>query len=142
MSNEERPIPIPRPRQSKSITDETDSTSRAYENFTIKQSSASLYDSLNAQLSDMREEMQKPMPMPRSSKNVAVTNYENSPLNNETESYQQPDLPPKTGAIRKTSNIPKVDKLNNDDSKDDVLSQSSSTSSKSNSEKFATPSPS
>lgn len=150
MSSEERPVPIPRPRQLKSTSDETDSGSRAYENFTIKSpSNASIYDALNAQLSDMKVEMQKPMPMPRSSR---TKNYENTQLNNvnnnnEEQSYQQPDLPPKTGAIRKVPNIPVEDKLNNNrqetvvEHADEVLSNSSSTSNKSGVDKFATPSP-
>lgn len=146
MSNEERPIPIPRPRQLKAISNETDLS--AYENYVIKQASnASLYDALNAQLQDLRVEMQRPQPMPRSSK--PVQNYENTTLNNCEQSYQQPDLPPKTGAIRKTSNIPKVENKLDDDkespevesNKDDVMSLSSSTSGKSNSEKYVTPSP-
>lgn len=152
MSSEERPVPIPRPRQSRPISDETDSASRAYENFTIKPpANASIYDGLNAQLSELKVEMQKPLPMPRSNKN---RNYENTQLNNiadnnseQTQSYQQPDLPPKTGAIRKTPNIPKEDKLNNNrqetvaEHADDVLSNSSSTSGKSGGDKFITPSP-
>lgn len=156
MSSEERTVPIPRPRQLKSTSDETDSASRAYENFTIKPppANASFYDDLNAQLSKMKVEMQKPMPMPRSNKN---RNYENQQLNNinnnssseQPQSYQQPDLPPKTGAIRKTSNIPQEDKLNNNSSRhemvtehaDEVRSNSSSTSGKSGSDKFQTPSP-
>jgi hypothetical protein len=151
MSSEERPVPIPRPRQSKT-SDEIDSSARAYENFTIKPpANASIYDGLNAQLSEMKVEMQKPMPMPRSNKN---RNYENAQLNNiannnseQPQSYQQPDLPPKTGAIRKTPNIPKEDNLNNNrhetvaEHADDVLSNSSSTSGKSGGEKFITPSP-
>lgn len=152
MSNDERPIPIPRPRQLKSTSDETDSASRAYENYAIKQAAnASLYDALNAQLNDLKVEMQRPQPKPRSSR--PVQNYENTTLNNSEpqQSYQQPDLPPKTGAIRKTSNIPKLDnKLGNEDdknspetesNKDDVMSLSSSTSGKSNSDKYITPSP-
>lgn len=144
MSNEERPIPIPRPRQLKAISDETDSS--VYENYVIKQAAnASLYDALNAQLQDLRVEMQRPKPMPRSSK--PVQNYENTTLNNCEQSYQQPDLPPKTGAIRKTSNIPKVENKLDEESpeiesnKDDVMSLSSSTSGKSNSDKYVTPSP-
>lgn len=149
MSSEERPVPIPRPRQLKSTADETDSAARAYENFSIKPpANASFYDALNAQLSEMKEEMQKPLPMPRSNKN---RNYENAQLNhvnnNSEHAYQQPDLPPKTGAIRKTPNIPKEDNLNNNrqetvaEHADEVLSNSSSTSAKSGSDKFATPSP-
>ena len=152
-SSEERPVPVPRPRQLKPTSDEIDSNSKAYENFTIKPPiNASFYDNLNAQLSEMRVEMQKPMPMPRSTKS---RNYENAQLNNNDEeqkpqSYQQPELPPKTktGAIRKTSNIPKEDKLNNnkhesvvEHAADEVLSNSSSTSGKSSSDKFVTPSP-
>lgn len=153
MSNEgERPVPTPRPRQLKSTSDETDS---AYENFTLKPLPAkeSFYDELNAQLNDMKVEMQRPMPMPRSSKAIS-RNYENSPINNSEpppSPKQQPDLPPKTGAIRKTPNIPtqlenklnnNVESTENNNNKDDVLSlSSSSTSGKSNSEKFVTPSP-
>ena len=153
MSSEERPVPIPRPRQLKSISDETDSASSAYENFTIKTpASTSIYDGLNAQLSELKVEIQRPMPMPRSSANKS-RNYENTQLNNiinnnseQPQSYQQPDLPPKTGAIRKTPNIPKDDKLNNNRQEtvaeiDDVLSNSSSTSNKSGGDKFHTPSP-
>lgn len=153
MSNEERPIPIPRPRQSKAFSDETDSTSRAYENYAIKQTAnASLYDALNAQLNDLKVEMQRPQPRPRGIK--PAQNYENTTLNNcesPQQSYQQPDLPPKTGAIRKAPNIPKLEnKLENDEdkespevesNKEDVMSLSLSTSGKSNSEKYVTPSP-
>lgn len=149
MSSEERPVPIPRPRQSKSTSDEIDSASKAYENFTVKAPvNASFYDDLNAQLSEMKVEMHKPLPMPRSNRNK---NYENTQLNNnnceQSQSYQQPDLPPKTGAIRKTPNIPKEDKLNNNrpelvaEHADEVLSNSSSTSGKSSGDKFITPSP-
>jgi hypothetical protein len=134
MSDENRPVPTPRPRQLKSTSDES-----AYENFTIK---PSLYDSLNEQLGEMRVEMQRPIPIPTPRVRVTNRNYENTQLNN------QPDLPPKTGAIRKTTNIPKVE---NDLSEeqvqesrkdtDDILSISSSTSGKSNSEKYTTPKP-
>lgn len=162
MSNEERPVPTPRPRQIKSTSDEIDSNSNAYENFTIKQptTSAGLYEMLNDQLKSMRVEMERPSPAPRTSKPV-VGNYENTTINNNNNnnnevSYQQPILPPKTGAIRKTSNIPKVDNNlndkesievntfnNNETKKDDELSVSSTTSEKSNekNEKYVTPSP-
>ncbi|KAL7032201.1 hypothetical protein ACKWTF_007254 [Chironomus riparius] len=146
MNNENRPIPVPRPRQLKTTSDEIDSSSKVYENFTIRpKSSASFYDAVNAQLNEMKLEMQKPLPSPRTKLNTR--NYENSPLNN-----NQPELPSKTGAIRKAINIPKVEnniketteKSNLEERKketDDVLSLSSSTSGKSNSEKFVTPSP-
>ena len=146
MNNENRPIPVPRPRQLKSTSDEIDSSSKVYENFTIRPaSSASFYDAVNAQLNEMKLEMQKPLPTPRTKLNTR--NYENSPLNN-----NQPELPSKTGAIRKAINIPKVEnnikeateKSDLEERKketDDVLSLSSSTSGKSNSEKFVTPSP-
>jgi hypothetical protein len=149
MSDENRPVPTPRPRQSKS--DETDAAPSVYENFSIKPaaSTASLYDSLNEQLSEMRAEMQKPVPTPRS-RVVINRNYENTQLNN-----HQPELPPKTGAIRKAPNIPKVENNLNDDKEDneelqqqqsrkdtdDILSISSSTSGKSNNEKYTTPRP-
>jgi hypothetical protein len=159
MSEESRAVPIPRPRQLKSTSDETDSASKVYENFTIKplpsdSSTTSVYDQLNAQLSELRAEAQKPLPTPRT-KVVAKRNYENSPDFTRLNNLQQPDLPPKTtGAIRKTTNIPKVennlndaivDEDKNDKSQhdlDEVLSMSSSTSGKSNSEKFITPNPS
>lgn len=146
MNNENRPIPVPRPRQLKSTTDEIDSSSKVYENFTIRsRSSASAYDAVNAQLNEIKIEMQKPLPTPRTKLNTR--NYENSPLNN-----NQPELPSKTGAIRKTINIPKVENNIKESTEksdlqekkketEDVLSLSSSTSGKSGSEKFVTPSP-
>ena len=146
MNNENRPIPVPRPRQLKSTSDEIDSSSKVYENFTIRAtSSASVYDAVSAQLNEMKIEMQKPLPTPRTKLNTR--NYENSPLNN-----NHPELPSKTGAIRKAINIPKVEnnikesteKSDLEEKKketEDVLSLSSSTSGKSGSEKFVTPSP-
>ena len=146
MNNENRPIPVPRPRQLKSTSDEIDSSSKVYENYTIRPTStASVYDAVNSQLNEMKIEMQKPLPTPRTKLNTR--NYENSPLNN-----NQPELPSKTGAIRKAINIPKVEnnikeateKSDLEESKketEDVLSLSSSTSGKSGSEKFVTPSP-
>lgn len=146
MNNENRPIPVPRPRQLKSTSDEIDSSSKVYENFTIRStSSASVYDAVNAQLNEMKIEMQKPLPTPRTKLNTR--NYENSPLNN-----NQPELPSKTGAIRKAINIPKVENNIKESTEksdlqekkketEDVLSLSSSTSGKSCSEKFVTPSP-
>lgn len=147
MNNNNRPVPVPRPRQLKSTSDEIDSSSKVYENYTIRTTStSSVYDAVNAQLSELKLEMQKPMPTPRTK--LMNSNYENSSLNN-----IQPELLSRTGAIRKTPNIPKVE--NNikepnertpetvERSKDteDVLSLSSSTSGKSGSEKYVTPSP-
>lgn len=148
MSNEKRPVPVPRPRQLKSTSDEIDSSSKVYENFIIRPySSASAYDEVNAQLNAIKLEMQKPMPSPRT-KIVNNRNYENTTLNNNI----QPELPSITGAIRKTPNIPKVENnikesperpepVEKKKDTDDVLSLSSSTSGKSGSEKFVTPSP-
>lgn len=156
MSDENRPVPVPRPRQSKTASDEIDATSKVYENYTIKAavSNSSVYDALNEQLSELRAEMQKPIPTPRA--RVANRNYENTQLNNHH--HHQPELPPKTGAIRKTANIPKVENNLNDDKvedeakieneerikkdTEDIMSLSSSTTSgKSYSEKYTTPSP-
>jgi hypothetical protein len=141
--------PIPRPRHLKPSTDETDTTSKVYENFQLPKS---VYDELNAQLSDLKtENVQRPVPTPRARTNMGKSrNYENSPetatrLNNQNE-LSSPTS--KTGAIRKAPNIPSV-KNNLDetetvqDAKDfDILSQTSSTSGKSSGDsKFTTPSP-
>ena len=147
MSEGERPIPKPRPRQLKS-TDETDRASKVYENYTlpISPKTESVYDNLNAQLSEFKADAgHRPVPTPRA-RASAKTDYENSPklMNNDNEIS-----PPRTtGAIRKVPNIPSV-KNNFEESEADeklrdvdVLSQNSSTSGKSSGElKFSTPSP-
>jgi hypothetical protein len=149
MSEGERPVPKPRPRQLKS-TDETDRSSKVYENYTLPtvvKKTESLYDNLNAQLNDLKADaVHRPVPTPRGRTTITPkSDYENSPkpLNNDTETSPSRT----TGAIRKVPNIPSV-KNNFDDNepedrsqKDaDVLSQTSSTSGKSDS-KFTTPSP-
>lgn len=148
MNNNDRPAPVPRPRQLKSTHDDIDSSSKAYENFTIRTvSTSSVYDAVNSQLNQMKLEMEKPVPSPRTKIVNNKNFYENSPipLNN----AQTPEVPSRTGAIRKAINIPRVEN-NIGDSNDaddrrmeteDVLSMSSSTSGKSGSEKYVTPSP-
>lgn len=148
MSEGERPVPKPRPRQLQS-TDETDRSSKVYENYTLPTppKSESVYDSLNAQLSELKvDAVHRPVPTPRTRSIVPKFDYENSPkpLNNDAEAS-----PSRTGAIRKVPNIQSVknnldenevdDKLQKDF---DVLSQTSSTSGKSSGDsKFVTPSP-
>ena len=160
----EKPIPVPRPRQTKS-TDETDTSAKVYENYTLPiNKTQSVYDSLNAQLNELKaESVHRPIPVPRA-RNIGPpkNDYENSPdsafsakpLNNHQAIAEQ--LPTRTtGAIRKAPNIPSV-KNNLDNSehvhdksaeerslKDfDVLSQNSSTSGKSSGDsKYTTPSP-
>lgn len=160
MSESERPIPIPRPRQTKS-TDETDRSSKVYENYALPpMKSESVYDNLNAQLNEIKlDAVHRPVPVPRARVNASRRDYENSPdtarpLNNEQPSAELSPLRT-TGAIRKAPNIPSV--RNNFDNPEpvtaqaseerslkdfDVLSQGSSTSGKSGGDsKFATPSP-
>lgn len=155
MSEGEKPVPVPRPRQLKP-TDETDSAPKVYENYTIPidKKSASVYDSLNEQLSEMKTEALRPVPVPRLRvQTTPKSEYENAPetakpLNNQQTAADT--SPSRTGAIRKAPNIPSVknnfdetpaDLNKSDDGHDfDVLSQTSSTSGKSDS-KFATPSP-
>lgn len=160
MSEGEKPIPVPRPRQTKS-NDETDTSSKVYENYSLPTGKApSVYDNLNAQLSELKTDAvhHRPVPVPRA-RNAAPSKsaYENSPdiakpLNNQQPVVDQSPLRT-TGAIRKAPNIPSVknnfeshepvhDKTAEDKSlKDfDVLSETSSTSGKSDS-KYATPSP-
>lgn len=163
MSEGEKPIPVPRPRQTAKSTDETDRSSKVYENYVLPSlstsKSGSVYDSLNAQLSELKaDNAHRPVPTPRARSNQAPsTVYENAPetaipLNNQQRAA--PEIPRTTGAIRKAPNIPSVknnldtqavpDKAHDDSSlKDfDVLSQTSSASGKSSGEnKFATPSP-
>lgn len=149
MSEGEKPVPKPRPRQLKS-TDETDRASTVYENFTLPKAVKveSVYDNLNAQLNELKvDAVHPPVPTPRARTVVSKCDYENSPkpLNNENVETTSRT----TGAIRKAPNIPSV-RNNLDDSepeersqKDfDVLSQTSSTSGKSCGDgKFTTPSP-
>lgn len=152
-----KPIPVPRPRQTKA-SDETDTSSKVYENYTIPSNkSESIYDSLNAQLSELKADaVHRPVPTPRARVTTAAP-YENAPdtarppLNNKELSPTR-----NTGAIRKAPNIPSV--KNNLDEPDhvhvvrtagteslkdfDVLSQTSSNSAKSGGDsKFNTPSP-
>lgn len=161
MSEGERPIPVPRPRQTKSI-DETDRSSKVYENYALPTKSGSVYDNLNAQLDEIKSDaVHRPVPVPRArvSATAAKRDYENSPdtarpLNNQQQSAEHSPART-TGAIRKAPSIPSV-KNNFDESepivtrtpeerslKDfDVLSLGSSTSGKSSGDsKFATPSP-
>lgn len=150
MSEGEKPVPVPRPRQLKS-TDETDATSsRVYENYTIPGHKSSVYDNLNEQLDELKAEaaVQRPVPTPRARVSAAPKiNYENAPrpLNN------QDEISPsrKTGAIRKAPSIPSV-KNNLDDNTELVMTTStesresdvlSQTSSNSNDSKYQTPSP-
>lgn len=152
MSEGEKPIPVPRPRQLKT-TDEPDAAPKVYENYALP-INASVYDSLNEQLMEMKAEALRPVPVPRARVTVtAKREHENAPeaakpLNNQQSSAEL--SPSRTGAIRKAPNIPSV-KNNLDDIpsvmnrsdevKDfDVLSQTSSTSGKSDT-KFSTPSP-
>lgn len=157
MSEGEKPIPVPRPRQLRS-TDEPDAAPKVYENYVlpVKKVSASVYDDLNAQLNQLKVEAQRPVPTPRARIAVASKkDYENSPesakpLNNQHVTELSPSR--QTGAIRKTSNIPNI--RNNLDSTEssldtsgegrdfDVMSQNSSTSDKSSADsKYNTPSP-
>lgn len=158
----EKPIPVPRPRQTKS-TDETDTSSKVYENYTLPTNSTqSVYDSLNAQLNELKADAvhHRPVPVPRA-RNVGPpkNDYENSPESAKPLNNQQPvaeQSPSRTtGAIRKAPNIPSV--KNNLDSNEpvhdksaeerslndfDVRSQTSSASGKSSGDsKFTTPSP-
>ena len=147
MSEGERPVPKPRPRQLKS-TDETDRASKVYENYTlpVPPKIESAYDNLNAQLNEIKADAgHRPIPTPRA-RASAKTDYENSskPMNNDIEISPSRT----TGAIRKVPNIPSV--RNNFDESEadeklrdfDVLSQNSSTSGKSSGDlKFSTPSP-
>lgn len=152
----EKPTPVPRPRQTKS-TDETDRSSKVYENYTLPLNSktASVYDCLNAQLDELKADpINRPVPTPRArTAEARRREYENSPeaampLNNTELSPSRT-----TGAIRKAPNIPNI--KNNLDETDhtqvktpeerslkdfDVLSQTSSNSAKSDS-KYTTPSP-
>lgn len=159
MSEGEKPIPVPRPRQTKS-TDETDTSSKVYENYTLPTiKTQSVYDGLNAQLNELKADaVHRPVPVPRI-RNIGLpkADYENSPESAKPLNNQQPlaEQSKTTGAIRKAPNIPSVknnldnkepfnDKVADDKSlKDfDVLSQTSSTSGKSIGDgKFATPSP-
>lgn len=152
---EKQPIPVPRPRQTKS-TDETDTSAKVYENYTLPTSrTQSVYDSLNAQLSELKADaVHRPVPVPRARHIVNRNEYENSPdsakpLNNQQPAAEHSPLRT-TGAIRKAPSIPSV--KNNLDNKEtgeerslkdfDMLSQNSSTSGKSSGDsKFATPSP-
>jgi hypothetical protein len=154
MSEDERPLPVPRPRQQKSC-DETDATSKVYENYTLPtMQPKSAYDKLNEQLNALKIEIVAPVPTPR----VRLTReYENAPetakpLNNQQATSD--NSPSKTtGAIRKAPNIPKLNNKLDDrpepphDDKSpqkdfDVLSQTSSTSGKSGGDsRFVTPSP-
>lgn len=160
MSEGERPIPVPRPRQQKS-SDETDATAKVYENYTLpKKQLESVYDNLNAQINELKQDnASRAMPVPVPRLRVATApkpDYENSPetakpLNNQ---QREADASPSktTGAIRKAPNIPKVNNRldvraeppqDDKSQKDfDVLSQTSSTSGKSSSDsRFTTPSP-
>ena len=159
MSEGEKPIPVPRPRQAKSI-DETDTTSKTYENYMLPTKPAeSVYDDLNAQLNELKPDNVKrslPVPTPRTRiTTVPKKDYENAPDTAKPLNNQQFDgvvSPSKTtGAIRKAPNIPKVqNKFDNAEQsyeerslKDfEVMSQTSSTSGKSSGDsKFTTPSP-
>lgn len=153
MSEGEKQIPVPRPRQLKA-SDEADATGKVYENYKIPASKTdSVYDSLHEQLSELRADaVHRPVPVPRVRTAVAPKrDYENAPdllkvLNNRQ--HETEVSPSRTGAIRKVPNIPSV--KNNLDEPDhvqepkdfDVLSQTSSTSNKSGGDsKFTTPSP-
>lgn len=148
MSEGEKPIPVPRPRQLKA-GDETDAAPKVYENYAIP-IGASVYDNLNEQLMEMKAEALRPVPVPRARATVTPKReYENAPETAKPLNNQQSPAelsPSRTGAIRKAPNIPSVknnfDDMNkSDEVKDfDVLSQTSSTSGKSDS-KFSTPSP-
>jgi hypothetical protein len=148
MSEGERPVPKPRPRQTQS-TDETDRSSKVYENYTlpVAPKATSVYDNLKSQLSELKvDDVHRPVPTPRTRSTVPKINYENSPkpLNNDAEVSSS-----RTGAIRKAPNIPSVkNNLEESEADDrqpkdfDVLSQTSSTSGKSSGDsKFVTPSP-
>jgi hypothetical protein len=149
MSEGEKPIPVPRPRQLKA-TDETNTSSKFYENYTIPSSRAeSIYDNVNAQLKEIRDDVvHRPVPTPRARTSIAKQSYENSSELNNRQHEVELSPPKTTGAIRKVPNIPSV-KNNFDEtdqvheSKDfDVLSQTSSASGKSAGDsKFQTPSP-
>lgn len=149
MSEGERPVPKPRPRQLKS-TDETDRATKVYENYTLPTAAKpeSVYDNLNSQLSELKVDAEhRPVPTPRARTTIVPKiDYENSPkpLNNDTETSPSRT----TGAIRKVPNIPSVrNNLDENEGEErslkdfDVLSQTSSTSGKSSGEKFSTPSP-
>lgn len=150
MSEGERPVPKPRPRQLKS-TDETDRASKVYENYTLPTAAKteSVYDNLNAQLNELKvDAVHRPVPTPRVRTTIPPkSDYENSPklLNNDMEISPSRT----TGAIRKVPNIPSVhNRLDENEGEErslkdfDVLSQTSSTSGKSGGDqKFATPSP-
>lgn len=169
MSEGERPTPVPRPRQATKSVDETDRSSKVYENYVLPtlstSKSESVYDSLNAQLSELKvDAVHRPVPSPRA-RTAPATAYENAPetakpLNNQQKLITiTTEVPKSTGAIRKAPNIPSKipsvknnleisepvsDKVHDDRSQKDfdVLSQTSSTSAKSGGDsKFATPSP-
>lgn len=152
----EKPTPVPRPRQTKS-TDETDRSSKVYENYTLptNNKTQSVYDILNAQLEELKADpINRPVPTPRARTAAPHTrDYENSPETAQPLNNTEISPSKTTGAIRKAPNIPSV--KNNLDETDhvqgkspeerslkdfDVLSQTSSTSGKSDS-KYATPSP-
>lgn len=151
----ERPTPVPRPRQTKS-TDETDRSSKVYENYSLPTSNKtqSVYDNLNAQLDELKADpVNRPVPKPRARASNACRDYENSPDTAKPMNNTETSPARTTGAIRKAPNIPSV--KNNLDEPDhtqvktpeerslkdfDVLSQTSSTSGKSDS-KYSTPSP-
>ena len=153
MSEGEKPVPVPRPRQSKADElDTTTSSGKVYENYSLP--TGSVYDNLNAQLNELKNDaIHHPVPAPRARGSAAVKReYENSPEAAKPLNNQQNDQSPSkaTGAIRKSPNIPSV--KNNLDETDhvrsiahedfDVLSQTSSTSGKSGGDsKFTTPSP-
>lgn len=165
MSEGENPIPVPRPRQTTKSVDETDRSSKVYENYVLptlpSNKIESVYDNLNAQLSELRvDDVNRPVPTPRArnTSQAQASVYENAPdtaipLNNQQR--PSPDVARTTGAIRKAPNIPSVknnfdnneaitEKAHDDRSlKDfDVLSQTSSASGKSTGDsKFSTPSP-
>lgn len=160
MSEGERPTPAPRPRQTKA--DEADRTSKAYENYTLPTiTQGSVYDHLNAQLFELKSDpLHRVAPVPAPRVRTTTTpkryEYENAPETAKPLNNQKDDSPARsTGAIRKAPNIPVV--KNNLDETDhvkimeksqedrsltdfDVVSQTSSTSGKSDS-KFSTPSP-
>lgn len=152
----DKPTPVPRPRQTKS-TDETDRSSKVYENYTLPVNNKiqSVYDGLNEQLDQLKADpSNRPVPTPRLRTTVTASReYENSPESAKQFNNTELSLSKTTGAIRKAPTIPSV--KNNLDEPDhaqvktpeerslkdfDVLSQTSSTSGKSDS-KYATPSP-
>jgi len=152
MSEGNRPVPVPRPRQLKSAVEPAVT---AYENFAPKPAPAppvaSAYDNLNAQLRELKYQKPAPIPSPRTKvppKNSR--NYENAPesakpLNNQPTATAALSSSPSrsTGAIRKVPNVPAANAKGDGEPNDfEVMSQSSSTSSKSSDLKFTTPSPS